>query len=117
MHEKVRTMYSWLDVASRTEHVYDEITKIRKPTLGTRLARYRSSGPFAGILVCVIVTLLHFMWRLCEYFWPADQVEVCPDIILKGKVATTPGGLLGPLRSRRARISAVSSGDLDDVPK
>ena len=22
------------------------------------------------------------MWRICEYLWPAEQIEICPDIVL-----------------------------------
>jgi phosphatidylinositol N-acetylglucosaminyltransferase subunit A len=83
MHEKVCNMYSWLDVAKRTEHVYNTINEIPQPCFATRLLRYRTSGAFMGVVACLIITMLHFLWHICEYIWPADRVEICPDIDLK----------------------------------
>lgn len=83
-HDRVRHMYNWLNVAERTEHVYNSIKTNRKLSLVHRLRRYITAGLFAGIASCVIVTLLHFMWLFCEFMWPAEDIEVCPDIILPG---------------------------------
>ncbi|RYH20903.1 glycosyltransferase [archaeon] len=84
-HERVKSMYSWLEVCRRTELVYSNIAATRRPSLALRLVRYSSSGIFSGFIACVLVTLLHLLWRVCEYIDPAKDVEVCPDISLHGQ--------------------------------
>lgn len=82
-HNRVREMYSWLDVVERTEVVYDAISsRTTAPTLGTRFLRYASVGPWSGMAACLIAAALHLLWRVCEFLWPAVTIEVCPDIML-----------------------------------
>eukprot|EP01031_Cornospumella_fuschlensis_P026244 gene26244-31703_t len=86
-HERVKSMYSWSEVCRRTEVVYGNIAATRRPSLALRLVRYSSSGIFSGFIACVLVTLLHLFWRVCEYLYPAKDIEVCPDISLHGQPA------------------------------
>jgi phosphatidylinositol glycan class A protein len=79
MHERIRSMYSWADVTKRTETVYNNIAALPFPTLADRLLKYATVGPFAGILVCWIVLSMHVMWRFCEWYWPRENIEICPD--------------------------------------
>eukprot|EP01038_Epipyxis_sp_PR26KG_P005548 gene5548-7667_t len=79
-HERIKTMYNWLDVAKRTEIVYDNIHQTPVPSLALRLLRYSTIGPFSGFAVCVLVSLLHIYWIICVYIWPENMIEVCPDI-------------------------------------
>jgi phosphatidylinositol glycan class A protein len=79
MHERIRSMYSWSDVAVRTELVYAQVASKPPPTLAERLLKYSTVGPFAGILVCLLVLAMHVMWRVCEWLWPAQDIEICPD--------------------------------------
>eukprot|EP01041_Mallomonas_annulata_P007067 gene7067-14379_t len=132
-HSRVRQMYSWHDVACRTEVVYDNVEMVvvdadmelemgidgkgnvrrseddnnddyngvrrkrrlclhgsgrrRKfPSLGTRFLRYLSVGPWAGPAACFIVACLHILWRICDYIWPAKDIEICPDF---GMISTS----------------------------
>src|SRR5437660_12021495 len=39
-HEQIKNMYSWNDIAARTEKVYDNISSLEMPTLIERLRRY-----------------------------------------------------------------------------
>lgn len=80
MHERVKTMYNWRNVAKRTEVVYRKVAAMRIPSLGSRLVRYSTVGPWAGPAVCFLVALLHIMWRICERIWPAHAIEKCPDL-------------------------------------
>ena len=90
MHERIKHMYSWLDVAERTENVYNSVVfNIKKPSLATRLIRYSTSGTFSGIAACVFVTLLHFLWKCCEFLWPRTDIEICPDVVVPGNIRRT----------------------------
>ena len=79
LHDKMRTMYSWSDVAKRTEVVYNNIAATKVPSLLQRLLRYRSVGPWAGVGACAVAVMLHLMWLVCDYIWPSRNIEKCPD--------------------------------------
>jgi len=79
MHERICNMYSWLDVAKRTEVVYNNIAANQRPSLATRLARYCTVGPFAGVGACFIASALYIMWCACELLWPATSIERCTE--------------------------------------
>ena len=80
MHERVRTMYNWLNVAHRTEIVYDEIELTLRPSLAVRLMKYYTVGPWAGLAVCFLITALHLYCCLCEVLWPEDSIEHCAEL-------------------------------------
>jgi len=42
-HECVRKLYTWQNVAERTEHIYNLVSAIDEPSLVDRLYRYRKS--------------------------------------------------------------------------
>lgn len=59
-HEQVKSMYSWTDVAERTERVYEGICMGERVGLMERLKRYYGCGIWAGKLfvLCVVVDSL-----------------------------------------------------------
>ncbi|CAI5942364.1 unnamed protein product, partial [Closterium sp. NIES-64] len=57
MHERVSRMYSWHDVAERTERVYDRVMAMPLDDLPTRLSRYYACGVVAGKVFCLVVLL------------------------------------------------------------
>ncbi|KAG9057595.1 hypothetical protein FS842_005556 [Serendipita sp. 407] len=63
-HERVKSMYTWDDVACRTEKVYEDITNKEPVELWTRMHKTLRVGPFAGIiyLIILIVECLFFLW-------------------------------------------------------
>ena len=71
-HEKVRHMYSWDEVAARTEQVYFKIAVTPRPSLIERFERYSSVGPVAGVLCCFIAASVHLYWRCSAANWSAD---------------------------------------------
>lgn len=82
-HERVKGMYNWMEVARRTEIVYNNaITKVKRPSFALRLIRYSTIGPFSGLLVCFIISLLQIFYHIVEFIYPKQTIEVCPDIIL-----------------------------------
>jgi phosphatidylinositol glycan class A protein len=97
-HEKVRHMYSWDEVAARTEQVYFKIAVTPRPSLIERFERYSSVGPVAGVLCCFIAASIHLYWRLLEWTSPASSIEVAPDYPRPGRT---------PERRGATRIRAV----------
>lgn len=100
MHERVKNMYHWTDVAKRTEVVYNNIATARRASLGTRLVRYSTTGPFSGFAMCCIVAWLHLLWRMCEHLWPAEEIEHAASLVLPGTHSQSPGS--SPLSSPKS---------------
>lgn len=91
MHERVRTMYNWLNVAHRTEIVYDEIELTVRPSLAVRLMKYHTVGPWAGLAVCFIIAALHLYCSVCEMLWPDASIERCAELPWLQEAATAAG--------------------------
>ena len=81
-HERVKTMYSWLDVARRTEIVYDNIARMRRISLPVRLMRYITSGFVSGPILCFVVAAMSIFLNVLEITNPLSEIEMCPDINL-----------------------------------
>lgn len=75
-HNEVAKMYSWVNVAIRTQNVYQSLESkpLNQPLL-QRLKKYYCCGPIAGKLyvLCVIVDI--FILIIMEYFYPADHID------------------------------------------
>lgn len=98
-HEQVKMMYSWSDIARRTERVYDLITnspsapdnegfydgdwaQYGQPSqpsfaLIDRLKRYYGCGIWAGKLFVIVVVIDYLIYCLLEVMYPRDQIDVC----------------------------------------
>ncbi|CAI5470484.1 unnamed protein product [Closterium sp. Yama58-4] len=79
MHERVSRMYSWHDVAERTERVYDRVMAMPLDDLPTRLSRYYACGVVAGKLFCLVVLLNSLLAALLALLQPEQHMEVAPD--------------------------------------
>lgn len=84
-HDQVKKMYSWSNIAERTECVYDTITARERASLVDRLKRYYGCGVWAGKLfvICVVVDCL-LNWVL-EVLWPSSGIDRCRDWPGKGR--------------------------------
>jgi phosphatidylinositol N-acetylglucosaminyltransferase subunit A len=97
-HDQVRKMYSWSNVALRTERVYDGITgtisedefygidtggydgsRLRNFALIDRLKRYYGCGIWAGKLFCLCAVVDYLFFLFLEWWQPRDSIDVCPD--------------------------------------
>lgn len=97
-HDQVRKMYSWANVAMRTERVYDGITgtipeadfygfdtggyngsRVRDFALIDRLKRYYGCGIWAGKLFCLCVVIDYLFFLLLEWCFPRAAIDICPD--------------------------------------
>ena len=110
-HDQVRKMYSWTDVAERTERVYDGITGtiseeefygdefssivgwsgargrsgVQSFALIDRLKRYYGCGIWAGKLFCLCVVIDFLIFQLLEMWAPRANIDVCKDWPRKGE--------------------------------
>ena len=64
-HNRIRAMYSWDDVAARTELVYAEACAAPPMPISDRLLAYRGIGTLSGLFFCVIAVLMHAFVSLC----------------------------------------------------
>lgn len=75
-HDEINKMYSWENVAKRTENVYNFLNKkIVNQSLYERLKRYYQCGPIAGKLFVLCVIMDCFFHVLLDYFFPNDHID------------------------------------------
>jgi|TARA_R110002003_G_scaffold130_6_gene12204 phosphatidylinositol glycan class A protein len=127
-HSQVKQMYSWTDVAQRTERVYDGISGVISHTdfyqaggaagvwsatpgrtgmhsfaLIERLKRYYGCGVWAGKLFCLCVVIDYLLYVVLEIFAPRSRIDICKDWPKKVPRAVTENGnangLLPPLNT------------------
>lgn len=67
-HEQVKSMYSWTDVAERTERVYEGICRGERVGLMERLKRYYGCGVWAGKLFVLCVVVDYLILVVCVLF-------------------------------------------------
>lgn len=103
-HNQVKQMYSWTDVAQRTERVYDGISGVlshdefyqgagaggawsatrgragvQSFALIERLKRYYGCGIWAGKLFCLCAIVDYLLYVLLEIFAPRSRIDLCRD--------------------------------------
>lgn len=99
-HDLVKNMYSWSDVARRTERVYDLITgsasapdnegyydeewvhygqpaQTQSFALIDRLKRYFGCGIWAGKLFVIVVVVDYLIYCFLEIMYPRDKIDLC----------------------------------------
>ena len=122
-HDQVRKMYSWANVAMRTERVYDGITgtisehdfygfdtsgyngsRVRDFALIDRLKRYYGCGIWAGKLFCLCVVVDYLFFLFLEWWFPRENIDICRDWPRKIPPSDKPRG---------SKKSNVSSPTLD----
>jgi phosphatidylinositol glycan class A protein len=84
IHERVRAMYSWDDVAERVEKVYERAHRTRD-TMNGRLARLRTCGVFAGVLFCAVAAVDYLYWRWVEFSSPGSKIDAALEYVPDGE--------------------------------
>ncbi|KAJ2389340.1 Phosphatidylinositol N-acetylglucosaminyltransferase GPI3 subunit [Coemansia sp. RSA 2603] len=74
-HRQVKRMYSWHNVAERTERVYVKIADACEPPLIERLRRYYGCGLVAGKLFCLVAAVDFLIGVVLAWLWPAERIE------------------------------------------
>jgi len=80
-------MYSWNDIASRTEKVYNEIVSRTPLPLIDRLKRYYGCGAWAGKLFCLLMALDFLLLWFLELCYPRARIDIAKDWPNKKKLA------------------------------
>ena len=99
-HEQVKMMYSWTDVAQRTERVYDGVAGmlseeefygyypssttqgragVQSFALIDRLKRYYGCGIWAGKLFCMCVIVDYLLFVFLELWAPRASIDIARD--------------------------------------
>lgn len=103
-HDQVKVMYSWSNIAKRTEHVYRGISGdidesvfygydmgdpsawgatsrsgVRSFALIDRLKRYYGCGIWAGKLFCLCVVIDYLLFLFCEWLWPREKTDIAAE--------------------------------------
>ncbi|OQV16632.1 Phosphatidylinositol N-acetylglucosaminyltransferase subunit A [Hypsibius exemplaris] len=83
-HARVREMYSWTNVAERTEAVYNRAMLNPMPSVrDLLLSAYSHCGMFSRLLMIVLLLLDFIGMSVCEFFLPASALRQS-DIVEKG---------------------------------
>ena len=111
-HDEVKMMYSWTDVAERTERVYDGVSGVLSEAdfygydvtdagswsatrgrsgvqsfaLIDRLKRYYGCGIWAGKLFCLCVIIDYLLFLLLEIWAPRENIDIAKNWPKKEKV-------------------------------
>jgi phosphatidylinositol N-acetylglucosaminyltransferase subunit A len=78
-HQEIQKMYSWYDIAGRTEKVYNEIMQRNSFPLIDRLKRFYGCGAWAGKLFCLLIALDFLLLCLLEFCFPKDRIDIARD--------------------------------------
>ena len=104
-HDQVKNMYSWTNVAIRTERVYNGISGamseaefygydsanaaswsatrgrsgVQSFALIDRLKRYYGCGIWAGKLFCLCVIIDYLIFIFLEFWYPRDQIDIARE--------------------------------------
>lgn len=78
-HQFIHRTYNWLDIATRTQLVYDNVKKQPNSSVGKLLRRYRTCGPVAGPFFVLIFTICHILLQFFEWLYPRHLIDIAPD--------------------------------------
>jgi phosphatidylinositol N-acetylglucosaminyltransferase subunit A len=79
MHEELKAMYDWNNVAERTEKVYQRISGTADVPLIERLKRFMGCGLWAGKINCMVAALDYLIWRFLDWTTPAEDIDMAFD--------------------------------------
>ncbi|GAA5869618.1 hypothetical protein JCM8547_005087 [Rhodosporidiobolus lusitaniae] len=82
-HEQLKEVYSWRDVAKRTEDVYYQALEVPRVPVVERLRRYHGTGAVFGKIMCIIIMVDYLLLAILDFFSPPDQVDRAPQFDLE----------------------------------
>lgn len=74
-HERVRDIYSWSDVALRTEKVYKSVIQLPTRDFWTRMNRTVQLGPFVGLIYATILLVECLFFLSLEWWMPREDIH------------------------------------------
>ncbi|KAL9958833.1 hypothetical protein ACROYT_G035901 [Oculina patagonica] len=78
-HERIRTMYTWENVARRAEKVYDLVRTVPHVSFDERLRRLYHCGRVAGKIFCILAVIDLFILWLLEWLFPRKKIDIAPS--------------------------------------
>nr|CAG4650931.1 EOG090X0515 [Simocephalus serrulatus]SVE94203.1 EOG090X0515 [Simocephalus serrulatus] len=78
-HRFIDRTYNWVDIATRTQSVYDNVQRQPNLSVGKLLCKYRKCGPVAGPFFVLIFTLCHILLQFLEWLYPRHLIDMAPD--------------------------------------
>lgn len=79
-HDQVKKMYSWTNIAARTEQVYLHVSSIKPLPLIERLKLYYGCGEYAGKLFCFLIALDFLILLWLELMFPKSGIDTCKTL-------------------------------------
>lgn len=86
LHDQIKEMYNWHDVAARTEKVYDEVIQIRECSFIDRLKKYYACGPWAGKIFSCVIAFDYLVWRFLDWVQPKEDIDRAIDFPMYEKI-------------------------------
>ena len=80
-HARVKKLYTWQNVAKRTEVVYDSIVSDVDLGLDGRIKEYLKTGPVAGKIFILIVVLNHLLLMFLTWWAPEENIDKAPRTV------------------------------------
>jgi len=78
-HERIRTMYTWENVARRTESVYDVVSIVPHVSFDERLRRLYHRGRVAGKIFCMLAVIDLFILWFLDWLFPRKNIDIAPS--------------------------------------
>ncbi|GAA6027252.1 hypothetical protein JCM8097_002527 [Rhodosporidiobolus ruineniae] len=82
-HEQLKEVYSWRDVAERTERVYYQAMEVPRVPVVERMRRYYGTGAVFGKIMCIILIVDYILLALLDLFKPRDRIDRAPKFDLE----------------------------------
>ncbi|XP_069762860.1 phosphatidylinositol N-acetylglucosaminyltransferase subunit A-like [Narcine bancroftii] len=80
IHNRVKNLYTWRNVAERTEKVYDRVAKEGVLPMNQQLYRLITHcGPVAGCIFALVAVLDFFFLLVLRYLVPDDTIDIAVD--------------------------------------
>ncbi|GAA6010786.1 hypothetical protein JCM11491_002945 [Sporobolomyces phaffii] len=80
--ETLKDVYSWTDVAERTEIVYRNALEVERVPVVERLRRYYGTGRVFGIIMCVIIMVDYAWLAVLDWWTPRTEIDLAPKFNL-----------------------------------
>lgn len=74
-NSRIARMYSWENVASRTEQVYSLCFSKGPVTLLERMKRFYGCGAWFGKMLCMMIVFHHLIILLMDWIWPRNLID------------------------------------------
>ncbi|XP_059177216.1 phosphatidylinositol N-acetylglucosaminyltransferase subunit A-like [Physella acuta] len=80
LHNQIRMLYSWRNVASRTEKVYTTVLDTPIPDTATRIMKFYNCGPVSGKLFILTMVLNMIVLWVLQCIWPDQSIEKAENL-------------------------------------